>query len=86
MKAPSPMSRLMEAANDLIEEGLAQIGHDDPEKHKALIEYAAVGAVPRLLIESLPDLVVVSLTVTGADGESVRVFEYRVNRVTTPIQ
>lgn len=77
----SPTSRLIEAANELIAEGLQQIGQDDPGKHKALIEYAAAGAIPRLLIESLPGLVVVSLTVTGADGESIRAFEYRVKRV-----
>lgn len=70
---------LIDAANNLIAESLRQIGEDEPEKHKALVEYAAAaGTIPRLLIESQPDVVVISLTIAAADGFVVHVFEHRV--------
>lgn len=79
------IAAVLDACNALITDALTQIASDDPAKHSAVLEFAKAGGIPRLTIETRPDLTTIGLTLIGED-DSVRIFEYRTKRVQATLQ
>lgn len=78
------ISLLLDTANQLIAESLQKISHEEPEKHKAVIEFAVSGAIPRLTIETHPGLTTIGLTL-NRDGGGVNVFLINTVRTQTSL-
>lgn len=66
------IAALLDAANLLIAIGMERIGRESPERHKAIIEVSAAGAIPKLIIETHPDLTTINLHINR-----VNVMEFR---------
>lgn len=72
------ISLLLDAANRLIAIGMQKISHESPDRHKAIIEVSAAGAIPRLIVETLPDVTTINLLIGR-----VNVLEFRSVRAQT---
>lgn len=79
------IAALLHCCNTVIADALAQIEKDSPDKHKAVLQFAEAGAIPRLTIETHSDLTTVGLALVGAN-ETVAVFEYRSKRSEATLQ
>ena len=77
----SPLKRLIEAGNDLIEQGLAACKRDNPTAGAAVMAHVAAGAVPRLTIETHPEQTTVAFHLVHDEGEPLYVFRFDLKRV-----
>jgi len=78
----SPLTRLLAAANDLIAAGMANCRRDNPERTAEAIEAERAGAFPRMIIDTMAHgLTTVDLVLCKPDGEMLRLFQFRAQRV-----
>ena len=81
-KQSSPLTRLIEASNELIADTMPLVARDNPKGHAAAMLFLEAGAVPNLIIESRSDVIIVGLSLIDEDnGDLVKVFEQRAARV-----